>query len=126
MTQEKSQTKPHVLVVDDNFDSAETLAILIEMEGFTAATAPSLRAAREELLRKTPRLVFLDLTLPDGSGLDLLTQTADMPDTEVVVLSGSSDPLAAAEAVRRGAAAWLVKPADMQSLQVILDRATKE
>lgn len=127
MTQEKSlKNKPHALVVDDNADSAETLALLIEMEGFTVASAASLKQAREELHRQAPDLIFLDLHLPDGSGMDLLEQTAGMPGTGVVVLSGSADPHVAGDAHRRGAIDYLVKPANMTRLQALLDQIKEQ
>lgn len=125
-TQDKPQVPPHALVVDDNADSAETLALLIEMEGFSVACAASLKQAREQLLRQAPQLVFLDLTLPDGSGMDLLEQTAAMAGTGVVVLSGSADPQAADHARRLGAIDYLVKPANMTRLQALLDQIKEQ
>jgi len=60
---------PHVLVIEDDIDSAEPLAELISAEGFTVATAGSLRDARRQMALQVPDLVLLDLVLPDGNGL---------------------------------------------------------
>ena len=62
----------HALVVDDDLDSAETLALLIADEGFTVATAGNLRDARRQIALQEPDVVLADIVLPDGSGMDLV------------------------------------------------------
>ena len=62
---------PHALLVDDDADAAETMAMLIANEGFTVATAGSLRDARRQMALQEPDIVLLDLMLPDGSGMEL-------------------------------------------------------
>ena len=62
---------PHALLVDDDSDAAETMAMLIANEGFTVATAGSLRDARRQIALQEPDIVLLDLMLPDGSGMEL-------------------------------------------------------
>lgn len=117
---------PHVLVVDDNVDAAEALALLIETEGFTAATARTLKEAREQLLAQKPGVMLLDVNLPDGNGLSLLAevksdlQTADVA---VVMLSGLADDALTKEAHLLGATAFLVKPLVHERLMALLDAA---
>ena len=53
---------PHALLVDDDSDAAETMAMLIANEGFTVATAGSLRDARRQMALQEPDIVLLDLT----------------------------------------------------------------
>lgn len=108
-----SPETPLVLVVDDNHDAAEVLALLIETEGYRAGTACSLKAARERIVAERPDIVLLDLHLPDGSGMDLLTALKADPYTRaigVVVLSGLLDDRVASQALALGAAAFLLKP----------------
>ena len=52
---------PHALLVDDDSDAAETMAMLIANEGFTVATAGSLRDARRQMALQEPDIVLLDL-----------------------------------------------------------------
>ena len=59
---------PHALIVDDEPDTSETLAMLIATQGFTVATAGSLRDARRQMALQDPDILVLDLMLPDGSG----------------------------------------------------------
>jgi two-component system, NtrC family, response regulator AtoC len=68
---------PHVLIVDDEPNSADMLATVARGEGFTTAVAASLREARQQLLMMSAQVVLLDLRLPDGSGLDLF-EDADL------------------------------------------------
>jgi two-component system, NtrC family, response regulator AtoC len=113
---------PHVLVIDDDSDSAETLAMLVATEGLTVATAGSLRDARRQMALQTPDLVLLDLVLPDGNGLELLEDTRSMPQTEVVLVTGHASLDTSIQALRRGAVDYLVKPVAPQQLQKLLAR----
>ena len=70
---------PHVLVIDDDSDAAETMAMLIASEGFTVATAGSLRDARRQMALQEPDIVLLDLMLPDGSGMELFERRQALP-----------------------------------------------
>ncbi len=115
---------PHVLVIDDDSDSAETMAMLISTEGLTVATAASLRDARRQLALQTPDLVLLDLVLPDGNGLEFLEDTRGMPHTEVVLVTGHASLDTSIQALRRGAADYLVKPVSPAQLQKVLSRVS--
>ena len=79
---------PHVLIVDDDENSAEMLATLVAGEGFTTATAGSLREAKQQLLLQSPQVILLDLQLPDGSGLDLFAETELRGNAEIVLITG--------------------------------------
>lgn len=114
---------PHVLVVDDNVDAAEVLALLIETEGFTASTARTLAAAREEMGRRHPDIVLLDLNLPDGHGMSLLADIKADPHKagiHVIVLSGMLEESVRQEAQLLGAAAFLLKPFEHDQLTRVL------
>jgi len=113
---------PLALVVEDNPDAAETLVMLIEMEGFQAVAAESLAAARRQLAIRVPDILLLDHELPDGSGLALLDELKGQP-TLSFMLTGSADPDLIRQALRLGAAGYLAKPVDMQALAAALDRA---
>ena len=117
---------PHVLVVDDNLDASEVLALLIEVENFSVATASTLALAREAIARRPPRLIFLDLNLPDGSGMNLLADVKANPCTagiQVVMLSGMQDPLLKEQARLFGAWAFFTKPLAHEQLMAALDAA---
>lgn len=116
---------PHALIVDDEADSAEMLAALISTEGFTVSTAGSLRDARRQLALQEPELLLLDLMLPDGSGMQLFDDTKSLANTEVVLITGHASLETSIQALRLGAADYLVKPVNMKLLHGILSRVTK-
>jgi two-component system, NtrC family, response regulator AtoC len=115
----------HALIVEDDADSARMMATLIGAQGFSAATAPSLRDAREQLAASQPDLVLLDLHLPDGSGMQLFEERALIANSEVVLITGHASLETSIQALRCGAADYLVKPVSGGQLQGILSRVMR-
>ena len=115
----------HALVVDDEADAAEMMAALIATEGFTVATAGSLKDARRQLALQEPDVVLLDLVLPDGSGMQLVEDAKALGNTEVVLITGHASLDTSIQALRLGAADYLVKPINFKQLSGILSRVIK-
>jgi CheY-like chemotaxis protein len=67
----------HVLIVEDDANAREALAMLAAGEGFTTAQAGSIEEARVQLVRQRPDVVLIDLRLPDGAGIDLIGDLED-------------------------------------------------
>ena len=113
-----------VLVVDDNTDSAESLAILLQMQGHDVRMAydgPSaLAAAREH----RPELVLLDIGLPAGmDGYELaqrLRPEAGLESAVIVAVTGYGQEEDRRRAEDAGFDGHLVKPVDMQKLWRLL------
>jgi len=116
---------PHALLVDDDSDAAETMAMLIANEGFTVATAGSLRDARRQMALQEPDIVLLDLMLPDGSGMELFKDAKQLPNAELVLITGHASLDTSIQALRLGAADYLVKPMSLKQLQGVLSRVTR-
>ena len=116
---------PHALLVDDDSDAAETMAMLIANEGFTVATAGSLRDARRQMVLQEPDIVLLDLMLPDGSGMELIAEVKHLPNAELVLITGHASLDTSIQALRLGASDYLVKPMSLKQLQGVLSRVTK-
>ncbi len=116
---------PHALVVDDEPDASEMLAALIAGHGFTVATAGSLQDARRQMALQEPDIVLLDLQLPDGNGMQLLQDPNVLNNAEVVLITGHASLESSIQALRMGAADYLVKPVNFKQLQGILSRVTK-
>src|SRR5262245_14884555 len=113
---------PRALVVEDADDSRGTLVDWLERHGFPGARGVgSVREARE-LIRAGPfDLVLLDLELPDGHGLELLSDLEQQPGADVVIVTGHGSIDSAIEAVRGGVVDYLTKPLDMRRLQKIVE-----
>jgi len=116
---------PHALVVDDDIDAAASLRALIAGEQFTVAVAHNLRDARRQISLQQPDILLLDLRLPDGNGMDLLADPELVANSEVVLCTGYASMDTSIQALRLGAADYLIKPINLKQLQGVLSRITK-
>jgi two-component system, NtrC family, response regulator AtoC len=115
----------HVLIVEDESDSAEMMAALIAAENFTVAIANTLRDARRQLVLHPPDMILLDLQLPDGSGMELFDEGRRLVENaEVVLITGHASLETSLQAFRLGAVDYLIKPVSLTQLQGILSRLT--
>src|SRR5215468_7695612 len=110
---------PSALVIEDDRSSLAALIELVEGEGFTARGADGVHAARRAINQNPPDLVLTDLMLPDGSGLDLVEEAAEVG-AQVVLITGHASVETAVDALRRGATDYLTKPVDLPRLKAIL------
>src|SRR5258708_39289894 len=111
---------PHVLIVDDDAGTREALSAIIGEDGLTTATAGDLREARIQLVRQMPDVVFTDLKLPDGSGVDLFEDLDPRSGVEVIVITGHATVESAVNALKMGATDYLVNAVNVQRGQAIL------
>ena len=113
-----------ILAVDDEASVADALALVLGERGHKVETARS-AAEADALLRSRPfDLVFIDLRLPDGSGIDLLTRVkADSPETEVILMTAHGSLDLTVEAIKRGAFYYLEKPFTPEQALALAGRA---
>ena len=114
--------RPKLLIVEDDENSAEMLKAFAQNEGFAASVANSLADARQQLILHRPQVVLLDLHLPDGSGMDLFADASLRGDAEVVLITGNASVETSVEALRLGAADYLIKPVSLKLLRNVLHR----
>jgi two-component system response regulator AtoC len=115
----------HALIVEDEPDAAQMMAALIATEDFTVATANTLRDARRQIALQQPDIVLLDLQLPDGNGLELFDDSELIAHSEVVLITGHASLETSIQALRMGAADYLIKPVNIKQLQGILSRVMR-
>ncbi|MDB5751657.1 MAG: putative response regulator, NtrC [Ramlibacter sp.] len=113
------------LIVDDDPDFCRMMARLVAHHGFDAATAQSLGSARRQIAARPPDVVLLDLELPDGNGMSLLDDPAVRGRSEVILMTGLARLETSIQALRYGAADYLLKPVDASRLGCILARVTR-
>lgn len=113
-----SGSSAHVLVVEDNALVTSATRILLEDAGFRVTTAARLADAYSVVRSDPPDAVLLDLRLPDGDGLSLLSRLReeDVPLPVVAALTGRDEPEIRARCLRAGCATVLVKPVDARAL----------
>ena len=113
-----------ILIVDDDLGIRELLTEILQDHGHEVAVAGNGTAATHALLHGKPDLVFLDVWMPDVSGLDLLRQwrTEIGSDAVVIVMSGQATIDAAIDATRNGALDFLEKPITLQKFLLAATR----
>jgi two-component system nitrogen regulation response regulator GlnG len=110
----------HALVVDDDEGIIWVLDKVLREEGLEVSQAGSIAEAQIALKNGTVDILFLDVFLPDGNGMDLLaTGTLTMP---VVILTAETTFGHAAEAYRIGAMEYLPKPFDLDEVRQLVHR----
>ncbi|TDD28839.1 response regulator [Nonomuraea terrae] len=109
-----------VLIVDDDPVITTTLKHQVgKVPGFrVVAIAPNGQTALDAAARFAPRLVLLDLHLPDMTGLEVAHRLRhpDRPPTDVIVISGRKESDTVRAAIQRGALYYLVKPTRASTL----------
>ena len=119
------RTEQRILVVDDNDDAAELLALMLAQAGYSTQVAhdgPSALAAVESW---HPEIVILDIGLPGMSGYDVaraLRNEGGAADLSLVALTGWGTERDKRDAVEAGFDAHLTKPVDARDLQRVLTR----
>ncbi len=113
-----------ILVVDDDELIRELLVDSVERHGHQAWAASSLAQARSLLSAVAPDLVYLDVRLPDGSGIEALEEIRAAKDApEVIIITGQGDPDGAELALRCGAWDYIEKPSSVDRMMLPLLRA---
>ena len=117
-------SKANVLVVDDQDSIRHFVSQALEDDGYTVVTAATVREAREAIERDMPDLAFLDLKLPDGTGLELLREIKRVqPEVPVVLMTAFGELETAVEAMSAGAFWFVKKPFQNEELLALAQRA---
>ncbi|MDH4332514.1 MAG: sigma-54 dependent transcriptional regulator [Desulfobulbaceae bacterium] len=112
-----------VLVIDDDQALCRSLQIALTLRRHEVRCSFSAHSGGLEAQAFSPDIVFLDVNLPDQSGLKALPtllENASLP--TVVIMTGESDNNAAVEAMRSGAFDYLRKPLDLDDIHAIVVR----
>jgi DNA-binding NtrC family response regulator len=100
-----------VLVVDDSPETLEVVKRNLTSQGFEVFTAPAVPAAIRLLESTSIDLVITDLKMPKVSGMELVRHIKEnLPDTQVMMITGYPSIEGAVEAVKKGAEEYLSKP----------------
>jgi two-component system CheB/CheR fusion protein len=112
-----------ILVVDDNRDSAESLAMYLRLLGNDVRTAHDGRLGLEVAASYRPDVVLLDIGLPEMSGLEVCGRMRELPGEPrplIVALTGYGQDRDRRRTEQAGFDAHLVKPLDFGTLQELL------
>jgi signal transduction histidine kinase/ActR/RegA family two-component response regulator len=115
--------KLHLMVVDDNADAANSVALLLESEGHIVSVEYDGKSALKRARIETPKIFLLDIGLPDMDGYELACRLRSIPETAQAVLIALTGYGQAQDRARSKAAGFdyhLVKPADVGKLSALL------
>jgi DNA-binding response OmpR family regulator len=112
---------PHALIVEDDPAISRLLEALLSSAGYRVTAVAEGETALAYCAHARPGVVFLDLTLPDISGWDLLARLRALPDPPPVVVL-TADSAAVSRARAAGAADAILKPFDIDEVLAIAAR----
>ncbi len=118
-----------ILVVDDNADAANAVAMLLSLEGHEVECAYSAQDALERLPKSRPDIALLDIGLPGMNGFELARRIRAHPELaamRLVALTGYGQAEDKARAAGAGFDEHLVKPVDLRTLQQALARVPRQ
>lgn len=114
----------NVVIIDDDLTFRSLLAEHCELLGHETGLAGSLEEGKRLLSNQQADLIFLDVRLPDGNGLDLLPYIQELSSSpEVIIITGMGDANGAEIAIKNGAWDYLQKPLSRQEIILHIRRA---
>lgn len=113
-----------VLIIDDDKTICRMLSLVVERMGHSASYALTLGDGVKQLQAGSFDVVFLDVNLPDGNGLDALPRTRKASSSpEVIIITGLGDPDGAELAIKNGAWDYVQKPFSKKKVTLQVPRA---
>jgi hypothetical protein len=112
--------KPRVLLVEDHEDSAATLSMVLSIKGYPVRVARTVAEARG--MAADCDVLVSDISLPDGSGIDLLREVRQGHDLKAIAVSGYGTEEDVRRSTEAGFVEHLVKPFDPERLIEMLDQ----
>ncbi len=101
----------NILIIDDEKDLCMLLSTILSRKGYNVVTANTRREGITYLKRKRPDLVFLDLKLPDGDGIGLLSKIKEIdPSTVINIITAYGDNERRDMAKKEGVHGFIEKP----------------
>ncbi len=113
-----------ILIIDDDTLFRDMLSSAMMLEGHTVRGVGTLAGCRKALTEEAFDLVFLDVGLPDGDGLEIIPvirQDMDAPD--IIIITGDGDADGAEIAIGSGALDYISKPASLTAMKQAVSRA---
>ncbi len=116
-----------ILIVDDEPDIREVLAITLADMGYGIVEAENADAAFAAFVEKQPGIVITDIKMPGGDGIGLLRKIKhENPETEVIMITGHGDMDLAIRSLKYAATDFITKPINVDALEIALRRAREK
>jgi len=113
---------PHILVADDEEAIRALLKEFLESEGFAVSEATNGQQVQAALAERTADLVLMDVRMPGKSGLEVLREAQEGPDSPpIIVMTAYGTANMAIEAIQLGAYDYIAKPFDLDHVLVTIN-----
>ncbi|MFV1859596.1 MAG: response regulator transcription factor [Anaerolineales bacterium] len=112
-------SQQNILVVDDEVGVAELFSMMLEMEGYRVRVVHDVQSAKTALEEEPVDLMFVDIMMPEASGLELCRYVRGEPYLEnipIVIVSARSQLEEVHEGLEAGADRYLLKPVSKREL----------
>lgn len=128
MTSPKTPADPTtVLVVDDEDGIRQALTRFLTRLGYQVQAAANATEALEQQAAHQPTAMLCDIRMPETSGVELLPKVlAQDPDLAIIMLTAIDEPRTAIECLKLGAYDYLIKPVDLEELELSLQHALRQ
>lgn len=114
----------YVIIIDDDAIYRDLLSDHCQQQGHDALVAGTIEEGKRLLAKNQVDLIFLDVRLPDGNGLELLPFIQRLPSSpEVIIITGMGDADGAELAIKNGAWDYIQKPLSRQGIILHMQRA---
>lgn len=124
MPEPEMDSKSRILIIDDDQGMSYMLARMVQEVGHGAATASTLGDGQPLALTGEYDVVFLDMRLPDGNGLEIIPKIQSMPyPPEIIIITAHGDKKVAKTALKGGVWDYIEKPASIDAMKLSLTRA---
>jgi two-component system response regulator HydG len=115
-----------VLIVDNDESHAEVVAESLDRVGFACQVATSGTEGAQRIEEEEFDVIITDLVMNDLDGLGILAKAKqDLPDAEVILITGHGSIPSAVTAIQQGAFNYLLKPLDLGQLRAVTERAAE-
>lgn len=113
-----------ILIIDDDELICQSLSLVARQKGYEATSTYTLGEGLKKATSEPFDVVFLDVNMPDGNGLDFLSKFPKLPSSpEIIIITGYGDPNGAELAIKCGAWDYLEKGASVKEISLSLFRA---
>ena len=117
-------THTRMLIVEDELSMRDLLAILFETDGYEVQVAPNVDSAQQLIQNWIPDVILSDLNLPGQSGIDFLRWVKKRhPEMVFIMITAFGSNQSAVEALKLGAANYVLKPFSNDELRLVVSRA---
>lgn len=117
----------NILVVDDEKNIQSLIKDILSDEGHSVSVAGSLTSAKDLVKKEVFDLIFLDVWLPDGDGISLISFIKEhQPNSFIVMISGHANIPIAVQAIKEGAFDFLEKPLSTDTIFAAIEKIEKE